>query len=100
MRTIPQTRGRQKNKEKQYEADKKTDQRGAELNRTQHQEENKNKREHGGKKAKNIKGANAATRQVCELQRERGGQTTPTSLDEPMRPPESKILRGFQFMGV
>lgn len=53
-----------------------------------------------GKKAKNIKGANAVTRQVCELQGERGGQTTATSLDEPMRPPESKILRGFQFMGV
>lgn len=44
-----------KKKEKQYEADKKTDQRGAELNRTQHQEENKNKREHGGKKQKTLR---------------------------------------------
>lgn len=30
-----------------------------------------------GEKAKNIKGADAATRQVCELQGERGGQTPP-----------------------
>lgn len=55
-----------------------------------------------GEKAKNIKGADAATRQVCELQGERwgGGQTTPSSLDETMRPPESKIFNGRSYGGL
>lgn len=38
-----------KKKGKKYEADKKTDQRRAELNRTQHQKEKKNKTDRRGK---------------------------------------------------